>query len=180
MISENGKNIFYTIYNKHYKRMLYTATQILGKEGGEEAVHDVFVKLIEKFKESSEILSDKPGQYFVIVVKNHSLNLLKKSKFNNISFEDEVFESDILNNTVWNPEDILLNNEAIEQLAINIRQLSPAMRQVLELRFVEGYTNKEIADQLKITESAVSTAIYKARKRLKEILESEVVPNEAN
>ena len=31
--------------------MLYTATRILGTERGEEAVHDVFVKFIEKYEE---------------------------------------------------------------------------------------------------------------------------------
>ena len=180
MISENGNNVFYVIYNKHYKRMLYTATQILGKERGEEAVHDVFVKLIEKFKECSNILGDKPGQFFVIVVKNHSLNLLKKGSLNIISFEDEILDNDIQNHNVWSPEDALLNNEAIEQLTLNIRKLTPAMRQVLELRYIEGYTNKEIADLLGVSESNVSTAIYKARKRLKDMLESGVVSNEAN
>jgi len=50
------------------------AIQILGKERGEDAVHDVFVKLIEKFENNPEDLRDKPGQYWVIMVRNHSLH----------------------------------------------------------------------------------------------------------
>ena len=180
IISDHGRSIICEIYNKNYKRMIYTATQILGREGGEEAVHDVFAKLIEKFENNAEDLADKPGQFFVIVVRNHSLNLLKKGRLELLPFEDDFIGGALSHPPVHNPEEILLNEEAVEALASLIRRLSPATRQALEYKYIEGYSNTEISEMLNISESAVSTRISKARKRLKEMLESEGTANEAN
>jgi len=153
--------------------MLYTATQVLGKERGEEAVHDVFVKIIEKFENNPEILGDKPGQFFVIIVKNHSIDLLRKEHLDTVSLEDDFMDSDVIQSQTVDPESVLLSNDSVERLAALIRKLTPATRQVLEYKYIEGYSNTEIANMLSISQSAVSTRIDKAKKRLKEILESE-------
>ena len=172
-ISDDGRSIICKIYEKHHKRMLYTAAQILGKDRAEEAVHDVFVKLIEKFENNSKEYGDKPGQYFVITVRNHSLNILKRERIEFLSLEEDQAGDDIFQSDDAGPEETLLGDEAIERLAALIQRLTPAARQVLEYRFIEGYSNIEIAKILGISQSAVSTRIDKARKRLKELLESE-------
>jgi RNA polymerase sigma-70 factor (ECF subfamily) len=153
--------------------MLYTATQILGKDSGEEAVHDIFVKLIEKFKNNEAFLGDKPAQYFVIIARNHSLNLLAKNGAYNLPLEEEFLIDAKAQPIAHSPEDRFFDKEAIEILASHIRSFPPAMRQILELRFIEGYSNTEIADMLGKSQTAVSTSINKARKRLKELLERE-------
>lgn len=179
VISDDGQKIICGIYDKHYKRMLYTATQILGKDRGEEAVHDVFVKIIKKFEKNIEILGDKPGQYFVTIVKNHSLNILKRERIDFLPLEEELVDNDMLHSSVDSLEEIILNDEAIERLALHIRQLVPSLRQALEYRYVEGYSNIEIAKLLGISQSAVSTRIDKGRKRLRELLENEGAANRA-
>ena len=80
ILSDDGLNTINGFYHKYYKRMLYTATQLLGNDLGEEAVHDVFVKIIEIIKKNSGFFGDKPGQYFVIMVRNHSLKILNNRK----------------------------------------------------------------------------------------------------
>ena len=177
VMSENGISIIYEIYNKYHKRMLYMATQILGRDRGEEVVHDVFVKLIEKYENNPEELGDKPGQYFVIIVRNHSLNVLGKERIISLPLEEEYVEQDIYQPSNDNPEASVINNEAIEKLAVLIRKLPPSERQVLEYKHIEGYTNIEIAEILGITQSAVSTRINKAKKRLKEMIIGEAVGN---
>jgi len=154
--------------------MLYTASQILGIDRGEEAVHDVFTKIIDKFNGNYQILGDKPGLYFVVMVRNHSLNIVKREKMEFLPLEDELLKEDIFDSIDNNPEEMLLEGEAIDKLTSLIRQLTPTMRQILEYRYIEGYSNIEIAEMLGTTQSAVSTAIHKARKRLQELLECEV------
>ena len=46
-------------------------------------------------------------------------------------------------------------------------------KEVLILYYIEGYSCKEIADMLKVSESAVKKKLERARKRLKEKYESE-------
>lgn len=173
VISEDGRAIICGIYDKHYKRMLYTATQMLGINRGEEAVHDVFMKLIEKFGENTESLGDKPGQYFVVLVRNHSIDLLRKERITLELFDDEDENSDIFKDNIIDPEETLIENEAADRLVSLIRRLKPAARQILEYKYIAEYSNKEIADIMGISQTAVSTRIDKAKKRLREILESE-------
>ena len=172
-ITDDGRTIICDIYEKHYKRMLYTATRILGRESGEEAVHDIFVRLIDQLGKNPVILSGKPSQYFVIIVRNHSINLLKKERLVLLPFEEEIMDSGALHTLALTPENALLNDEAVDMLAARIRSLTPAMRQALELRYIEGYSNTEIAEMLGVSQSAVSTSIEKARKRLKNMLRDE-------
>ena len=171
IISDDERNIIYELYVKHHKRMLYVASQILGKERGEEAVHDVFLKIVEKYDEKSLNFGDKPGQYFVIMVRNHSINILRKGNLETLPLEDEFLEDISQKSAEGNPEEALINNEAVENLASLIRGLTPATRQVLEYKYIEGYSNIEIAEVLGISQSAVSTRIDKARKRLRELMD---------
>ena len=180
VITDSGRHIIGEIYDTHHKRMLYIATQILGKEDAEEAVHDIFVKLIEKSDNDFSAFTDKPGQYFVIIAKNHSLNILKQARLKYESLEDESMSEVIVQSNSGNPENILLNEENIEVLARHIRCLSPAARQILEYRFIEGYSNIEIADLLNISQSAVSTRINKAKTSLKEKLENGGAASDTN
>lgn len=53
-----------------------------------------------------------------------------------------------------------------------VQQLSPAYRTVFNLYVIEGYSHKEIADALDITESTSRSNLVKARLKLKEILTS--------
>jgi len=172
-ISDEGRSAIRYIFDKYHKRMLYMATQILGKDRAEEAVHDVFVKLIEKFEKNFEILGDKPGQYFVIIIRNHSLNIVKKDRLDTVPLDEDHIDDDIFCKQAVDPEEALLDAEATERLVSLIRRLTPATRQVLEYKYIEGYSNIEIAGMLDISQSAVSTRIDKAKKRLKDMLDRE-------
>ena len=173
VIDEDGQSVVCQVYDKHFKKMLFTSTQILGRERGEDAVHDVFVKIIEKFEKNIGDLCDKPGRYFVIIVRNHSINILKKERMEATPIENIIEDDDISDYTADGPEEVVINDDAEETLTAYIRRLSPTVRQAFEYRYIEGYSNIEIAGILGITQSAVSTKIERARKRLKEMIESE-------
>ena len=168
-ISDEGRNIISHIYDKHHKRMLYIATQLLGSARGEDAVHDIIVKLLEKFENNAEELVDKPALFFVVLVRNHSLNLLKKVNFELVEFDDEIMKDDDIFQSGTNPEDILLEQDAFERLVALIRLLKTDTRQILENKYILGYTNKDIAHMMGISQTAVSTRIDKAKKKLRAI-----------
>jgi len=157
--------------------MLYMATKILGSERGVDAVHDVFVKIIEKFEKNMEILGDKPGNYFVIIVRNHSLNILNKEHLEFLPLEEELVDHDLFHFQAAGPEEDLLYEDKKERLAMLIRGLPPSLRQAIDYRYIEGYSNIEIAEIFGISQSAVSTRIDKAKKRLRELIESEGAKN---
>ena len=59
-----------------------------------------------------------------------------------------------------------------KEILAAVQQLSPAYRAVFNLYVIEGYSHREIADMLDITESTSRSNLVKARMKLKEILTS--------
>ncbi len=60
----------------------------------------------------------------------------------------------------------LSNDEILKALQL----LSPSYRSVFNLYVIEGYSHREIADMMKITESTCRSNLVKARTKLKNIL----------
>lgn len=166
--SGSGNEIISLIYGKHHKRMLYKAAQMLGSERGEEAVHDVFVKLIEQFDGNFEALRDKPAQFFVVTIRNHSLNLINKAAPITISEDEASYE--VFADSTGNPEKLLLEKDAEDALVGLIQKLKPLPRMMLEYKYIQGYSNSEIAEILNVSQSAVSSRIDRAKKALKDKL----------
>lgn len=57
-----------------------------------------------------------------------------------------------------------------KEILAAVQELSPAYRAVFNLYVIEGYSHKEIADRLNITESTSRSNLVKARTKLKETL----------
>jgi RNA polymerase sigma-70 factor (ECF subfamily) len=58
----------------------------------------------------------------------------------------------------------------VQEIIRCIQQLSPAYRSVFNLYVVEGFSHREIADMLDITESTSRSNLVKARSKLKDLL----------
>ena len=166
LILDEDQNIIAAIYEKHYKRMLYTSTKILGNAKGEEALHDSFVKLIERYEKNISILRDKPALFFVIVVRNHSLNILRKESSDDVALEDELIFSDEAD-----LEERIIASDTEAALVGLIKSLNPTMREILEYKYILEYSNKEIAEILGLTQTAVSSRIDRAKNALKKKIE---------
>jgi len=72
--------------------------------------------------------------------------------------------------------------EAIDQLAVEdllkmINQLSPGYRLIFNLYAIEGYSHKEISEKLNISEGTSKSNLFKARMRLKKMIEEVAVKN---
>lgn len=63
---------------------------------------------------------------------------------------------------IWEPEQSALYDKVME--------LSPKYRETVYLYYFEDFSVKEIADILKISETAVQTRLQRARQKLKEVL----------
>lgn len=168
-VSDDGLSIICQIYDKYHRLMIKTATEILGSSRGEDAAHDVFVKIIEKFENKFEELCDKPGQFFVILVRNHSLNLKNKDKVELVELGEDMEADGIIFQSNESPEDILSRQDSYERLIALIRLLKPDTRQILENKYILGYTNKEIAEMMSISQTLVSTRLSRAKKKLYEM-----------
>ncbi len=66
--------------------------------------------------------------------------------------------------------DYIPDNFSLEDIIRTIQELPNGYRIVFNLYAIEGYTHKEIAEKLNITESTSKTQLMKARKKLKQKL----------
>lgn len=66
-----------------------------------------------------------------------------------------------------NTEQRILKDELKEQVAIQIENLPPRYRKILELRYYVGYDYHEIAAELEIPEGTVKTNLFRAKAELK-------------
>lgn len=64
----------------------------------------------------------------------------------------------------------VLSQMAAEEIIKALQHLSPAYRSVFNMYIIEGYSHKEIADQLGISESTSRSNLVKARQKLKELI----------
>jgi len=107
-------------------------------------------------------------------VRNHSLNILRKEKIETIELDEELIFSD-------EPlvDEQVISQDEQDQLVHLIRSLNPVMREMLEYKYILGYSNKDIAEELGISQTAVSSRIERAKKALRKKLEERgVLDNE--
>lgn len=163
--TEEDKSKFVLLYEKYRKLMFYVANQILKDEYlAEDAVHQTFIKIIENLDNISEIDCHKTKSYIVTMVRNHSINLYNQRKNHPMVSLDT--EMDIESNEIFEIQE----EDAIVKAVANLPQIYNA---VLTLKYVQEFSNTEIAEALDISESTVRKRLERAKSKVQESLEKE-------
>ncbi|MBQ9720439.1 MAG: sigma-70 family RNA polymerase sigma factor [Oscillospiraceae bacterium] len=126
----------------------------------DDVVQTVWLHVIESFSKIYDIPCEKRGGYLVIIAKNESLSLLRSRRRELLANEAQSDEA----------ADELSDAAPIIDL---IRSMPEVYRAVLELRFVEERSTKEIAALLELSEGAVDMRIHRGRKLLLKKLQEE-------
>lgn len=159
---------FRQVYETYHDKLLRIALRIIGDpKRAEDAVHDAFVKIILHFEDFLKIPCKKRDAWIVTILKNTCLDQLRRDK--------RQLPQDV-NELLANQPDPGQDVEAdvgYRLLREAMGKLSPDDRELLELKLVLGWPDKEIAQALGITANAVGVRFYRAKERLKALLEQE-------
>ena len=160
--SPDAQTKFEKIYHKYRYLMLHIAKQILqNHHDAEDAVHQAFISIIENIDKISEIDSPKTRSFIVIISKRKAIDLLRQNnRRQTVELNEDIAGLEM-------PFD--LDNP----IAAAIAKLPAQYREVLLLRFDNGFTTREIASMLNITDSGVRKLIARAKHSLQEMLEKE-------
>ena len=120
-------------------------------EEAEDVCQTVFLKLLEQ----GSVTLGKDKAWLMQVTANQCRSLLRSSWWKKTTALDESI-------SVGPPQ----TNEVLRA----VMDLDPKYRVVVYLHYYEGYSTGEIGKLLKISPSAVTTRLSRARKRLKETL----------
>lgn len=159
---------FSRLYHTHHGKLLRIARAILQDDRkAEDAVHDTFVKIIQHFEKFLQIPCKKQEAWIVTILKNTCLDQLRQEKRHIPQDVDELLFS------LPDPRQDVEAEVGFRRLRDVMKQLSADDRELLELKLLLEWSDKEIAQALGITANAVGVRVHRAKNQLKELLERE-------
>ncbi|MFC1562808.1 RNA polymerase sigma factor [candidate division KSB1 bacterium] len=175
---KSGSNEAYTILVKRYMEKAYSiAYQFIGSsEDAKDLSQDVFIKIyqsISSFKEGQKFFS-----WFYRILLNHCINFRKKKSI--FPYKTQELSSNISsdNSTDYSINEKLRNDELKNEVKKAISKLPVRQRKVVILCEMEGLTQKEASEILKISEGTVRSRLFYARKKLKKFLRTYFLESE--
>lgn len=148
------------LYEEFYGRMMGVCLRYAGSENEAlDLLHEGFIKVFQN------ITKYKPGTslaaWIRTIMVNNCIDFYRKAIRRRTSDIDKAWN-------ISSDEPDAASKFTEKEILLAVRTLSPAYRAVFNLYVIEGYSHKEIADQLDINESTSRSNLVKARTRLQE------------
>lgn len=156
-----GTTAFTLLVERHNKRVYARCYAILrSKADAEEATQDAFLAV---FRSLGRYRFERPFQHWLSVVVLNSCRMVLRKRASERRRQSALqAEPQATSDT---QPDVALRTLLMEILD----ELEPGMRLPLVMRFVEGFTYREIADELGLSESAVKMRVSRGSRRLREL-----------
>lgn len=146
------------LYERYSKDIFkYSFSILKDEEEAKDAVQEVFVKYVQNESSFKGECSQKT--WLLVITRNYCYNKIKSKGFNNDRIDESLFDKQY---------------ETDYDIQISLRdalmKLSTEQNELVYLREYEGYSYKEIAEITEQSLENVKIKIFRARKRLREIL----------
>lgn len=168
--TEEEKDKFVQIYESYSHFMWYVANEVLwDKYLAEDAVQEAFLALTRHLDKIEDVNSKKTKKFLMTITKSKAIDIIRKKKGDLFEEFDETLIQE-------KQEDLLheyIEKESHESLLLSIAKLDDIYRIVFEYKYLHELSDKEIADLLGVTQKVVNVRIFRARKKLQDILAKE-------
>jgi len=162
MLSQNSESAFAELYNRYWKKIFLIAVRRLDNfEEAEEIVQDIFSQVWIRRAELN--IQSSLNNYLATSVKYRLIKYMDRSFRKKQYIQSLVTVSEEDNGT----QEYLSFNELKEELSKYVSELPEKCQLVFTLSRTNGYTQKQIASELSISEKTVESHMYKAIKHLK-------------
>lgn len=152
------------VYEEHYGKMMGVCMRYAShEEDALDMLHEGFIKVfryITKYKPGTSLQA-----WIRTVIVNTCIDHYRKNHRRRTEDLDQI-------QPLANGDISALDMISAEEILALVRDLSPAYRMVFNLYILEGYSHKEIAEMLDITESTSRSNLVKARLKLQEALKT--------
>lgn len=158
---------FERVYERYKNLMFYRARQILGDDrDAEDAVHEAFVRIANHIEKISGPECPKTRALVVIIVERISINLYNRRKRRgSLPLAEEILSGGDL-------EGELAEGSAVARA---MAALPPRYRELILLKHWQGYSDREIAALLGMTQGNVARTLQRAKEKLRKALKDEGV-----
>lgn len=155
--------------DKIYRHAFYL---LKNSEDAKDMAQETFIKA---WQHRATLREDTAHSWMLKCVQNLCFNLLKRKKFQ-VYIDEE--EGDTLGTLMHThsyqsnptPDEIAIKLELKQLVRQAVDELPPAMRSTVVMREFEEKSYKQIAEELKQPENSVKSTLFRARKKLREIL----------
>lgn len=152
------------IYEAFYPKMVSVCARYANNDDdARDIVHEGFIKVfrnIHKYKPGTSL-----GAWIRRIMINSSIDYYRKAVRRRTEDIEHAQHQD-------DGQADAISNCSAQEIMEAVQQLSPAYRIVFNLYAIEGYSHREIANELKISESTSRSNLVKARAKLKVMLSS--------
>ncbi|HMS28582.1 MAG TPA: RNA polymerase sigma factor [Saprospiraceae bacterium] len=150
------------VYEEYYEQMLCLCMRYSSShEDALDILHDGFLKVFQHIPkyEVGTMLS----AWIRRIMVNTAIDFYRRESRRSTADLDEA-------RTVWVDGQNVIGELNAEDVMKAIQMLSPIYRSIFNLYVMEGFSHKEIADTLHISEGTSRSNLVKARQKLKEML----------
>jgi RNA polymerase sigma factor (sigma-70 family) len=156
--NEYFEEIYERYANKIYRKCY---SFVYNQEKAEDLTHDIFLKLVVKigtFKETSKF-----STWLYSITYNYCMDQIRVNKM-----KTEVALNDQFDFSDDNDDAELMDFHGTE-LNKSLKQMPSEERMLLQMKYQEDFSIKEIAETLKISESAVKMRLMRSKDKLKRL-----------
>lgn len=150
------------LYETHYGILLGVCQRYSNnQDDAMDILHEGFIKILNnigKYQPGTSLVAWMRRIMVNTAIDFYRMQSRRRTEDLETAYDVQSFEPDALSQL------------SAQEIIACIQQLSPAYRSVFNLYVVDGYSHREIADMLDITESTSRSNLVKARAKLKVML----------
>lgn len=151
------------LFAEHQSRVFRAAYRITGNAtDAEDVLQTVFLRLLRR--DDPPDLARGAAGYLHRAAVNAALDLLRARK--RARAVDLEAAAELAETEASGPEGRSRGNELARWLRAAVSRLSPRAAEIFTLRYLEGYGNREIAQLLGTSQTAVAVILHRTRHRL--------------
>ncbi len=162
MLSSDKKmaeKAFAELYNRHSSRIYAYCRRFLGnKEDAQDVFQETFMRFLDSTKHE-RVMTNVPA-FMLKIARNLCVNIKRKDK-NPVSFEEYMVHEESSDN----------NNELLKLVKMALDILPDEYKDIFVLREYDGLSYQDISDITELPLSTVKIRIYRAKQKIREILE---------
>jgi RNA polymerase sigma factor (sigma-70 family) len=163
----NNQRCYTKLYNIYKPKLTSVIRQYFKDiDTIEEVLQQTFIKICDKIKSYTNTGSFEG--WLIMIAKNNSIDYYRRQK-DETELIDNIHLSFNPEGEIELEENIEINSKLIKGC---IGQLPPAYRTVFDLHVIQEYQHKEIAEMLGITEGSSKSNLFKAKNKIRKILNS--------
>ena len=167
---QNAYNLLFDGYWNSLYSFLYKRTS--NPNLAEEIAIESFAKAFDQLDRFDEKLSF--NSWLITIAKNHHTDRYRKSKHQMRSSQEVEEDKTIeFSRTAPSPEELMIASQNLDRVLDYIKSMKKEFRDLLKMRYFDDLSLKEIEDKLDEPATTIRVKLFRAKKMLANLLESE-------